>query len=1170
MAISSPRSSPGHSSLRSAEQITASLERSIARVAVLRLRPRGAARRLAKTMDGERIPGAASFYELTGAGLGLLLDAVRGRALGMPREELAEAFEIAGELLEFAVVGDVVTTRRDRGLYTMLAAAAYHLGGFAARAYSLIGATSRFDALNPSSLERAVTRLIIRDVAALRGELVQAIADTDTVDKETAARILEQDADGDDIRIDDDDQVSGRGIDLDPVLALLLKRQFHRALATFDLGLMTGRAALVTEATEMLAVGLEVAETNNQVTIWWSYLVTRQLIADLWSDSLHIQLPGLPVDGTGAAAWTELRERFIAVLACRERPVHELWPSQRTAVQRVLDATDDLVVSLPTSAGKTRVAEVAALRTIAAGKRVVLVTPLRALSAQMEEDFEDLFGALGKGVSSLYGAAGVLYGDLDALRSADIVITTPEKLDAALRVDAGMLDDVGLIVLDEGHMVGFDARGLRYETLIQRLLNRPDAALRQLLCLSAVFPSGPAFDDFVAWVRRGAVGGPLSSPWRPTRQRFAQVAWNSSKKAARLVYEDNDQAWVDPILTGIRTGSRANSRVFPNDQGELTIAAAWRFAKGGSVLIYSTQPGYVESLARNAIVALKAGWIEACPHDKAAYALARAIGHEWLGKSHVAVEALEHGFVIHHGDLPQPFRRAVEALLRLRKAPVAIASPTLAQGVNLAASTVLFHAINRGTGNIEAREFANVAGRAGRAFVDIEGLVVRPMFEPRRQGRAWRELLSKLHERSLTSGLADAVALLIAVIAPPKAADLDQFIEYLANADKSWEASDDTDLEAVLEHVDHALISLVEPLDADESQIPILIDEALKHSLFQLSIQRLPEATSAKHKSLLVGRARYIWRRSTAKARVRWRASGLGYAAGHTLDALLPTIGPLLLQAEQAVRDGDLSGAQASIVALARALFGVSPFAPDKLPLSWEACLQGWLAGEPASALLKLYPQAALEIEGLFRYRLVWGLDSVRALALATDPDAFNALQGRASLCVESGMVDERAARLVRWGLASRIAAKVVAQSWTAQDSDRHGFVEWAQTPEAKLLLTDVAWPTAQTHQIVVQFVARFSTERVPTWSRTKLKVTAKWLSAPPLDGAIMRLSPGEQRNTLIMSPDFQWLGVLDPDVRIPGIGRIVATVVGQDAVEVDYIGPEFVGPWSTYDLFYG
>ena len=90
--------------------------------------------------------------------------------------------------------------------------------------------------------------------------------------------------------------------------------------------------------------------------------------------------------------------------------------------------------------------------TLSTGKRILIVTPLRALSAQTERLFRKTFGPLGFSVSSLYGASGMAPGDDDALRERNIVISTPEKLDFALRNDASLIDNIGLIVLDEGHI----------------------------------------------------------------------------------------------------------------------------------------------------------------------------------------------------------------------------------------------------------------------------------------------------------------------------------------------------------------------------------------------------------------------------------------------------------------------------------------------------------------------------------------------------------------------------------------------------------------------------------------------------------------------------------------------------------------------------------------------
>jgi replicative superfamily II helicase len=88
----------------------------------------------------------------------------------------------------------------------------------------------------------------------------------------------------------------------------------------------------------------------------------------------------------------------------------------------------------------------------------------------------------------------------------------------ALRQDADVLNDVGLIVFDEGHMIGVGSREIRSEVLVQRLLRRGDAAGRQIVGLSAMFtPGDPYFKDFGDWLRSDAPGEPANVQWRPRR-----------------------------------------------------------------------------------------------------------------------------------------------------------------------------------------------------------------------------------------------------------------------------------------------------------------------------------------------------------------------------------------------------------------------------------------------------------------------------------------------------------------------------------------------------------------------------------------------------------------------------------------------------------------------------
>ena len=106
-----------------------------------------------------------------------------------------------------------------------------------------------------------------------------------------------------------------------------------------------------------------------------------------------------------------------------------------------------------------------------------------------------------------------------------------------------------------------------------------------------------------------------------------------------------------------------------------------------------------------------------------------ALGEEWLGPDSAILKCLRLGVALHHGALPTAYRKEVERLLRDGVLKVTISSPTLAQGLNLSATAVIMHSLIATARRIEISEFKNVIGRAGRAYVDVEGIVLFPMFE---------------------------------------------------------------------------------------------------------------------------------------------------------------------------------------------------------------------------------------------------------------------------------------------------------------------------------------------------------------------------------------------------------------------------------------------------------
>ena len=198
------------------------------------------------------------------------------------------------------------------------------------------------------------------------------------------------------------------------------------------------------------------------------------------------------------------------------------------------------------------------------------------------------------------------------------------------------------------------------------------------------------------------------------------------------------------------------------------IATAWRLLEDDqSVLIYCPERRSVSPYAVAIVDLASRGFIEsALDTDVGVLAEALTIGREWFGDQHPILKCLILGVAIHHGALPTPFRKEMERLLRAGILKVTVSSPTLAQGLNLTATAIVMHAIQHYRDGkqktISASDFKNVVGRAGRAFVDVEGLVLCPIFDRHvyRQSK-WNQLIDNADNHELESDLFLLVKFLI-------------------------------------------------------------------------------------------------------------------------------------------------------------------------------------------------------------------------------------------------------------------------------------------------------------------------------------------------------------------------------------------------------------------------
>lgn len=1072
--------------------------------------------------------GATIDTDLAEHGFALLRAAMALRAREGPSELTSRAFEQAAKAFE-ALVRNADPEAEDRGFRRTIAAAAYHLAGFSAVAYSLFNEAS--EDMNVAPGEVAVMFLILRDLDRLRAFVRDWLTAEEHGDTQLSGAIVQDE------------------VDLDNAVAVVLNTTICRALAYFDFALQTGETEPIESARELLATGIRLADNAENVPLWWITNICRHLIDDLWSHSLHQNLPIEPPEG-GTAKYAELRELFIGSLYTRKNAEIELWPSQREAARRSTDLTDDLVVALPTSAGKTRVAEIAALMTLSCDRRVLIVTPLRALSAQTERSFRKTFAPLGFSVSSLYGASGLSSGDEDVLRSREIIIATPEKLDFALRNDPSLIDDVGLIVLDEGHMIGPSEREIRYETLVQRLLRRADAADRRIVCLSAILPSGDELDDLTAWIRRDEPGEPVRSKWRPTRQRFGALTWDG--KAARLSL---DLSRDGPFLDGFVKEKPARGKEknpYPRKASHVALFAAWEFAgQGKRTLIFSTQANWVESYGKSVVDLCKRGYLESLLDDEAAVARALEVGTEWLGKDHPAVACLKLGVAIHHGRLPSPFLRELEILLSEGSLKVIVASPTLAQGLNLNAAVLLVPALYRAGELIKGEEFANVAGRAGRAFVDVEGLIVHVMFDRIRwRRRIWRSLVRSAKERTLKSGLIQIVAEIIERLTREGVLERSDAWEYLANSREAWksedeeaaleaatadesdededddqeETIDEEPLSQLIERLDATVFGLIEALDADQVDLPQLLDESLQGSLWARQIEREGDDAEVAHKEVLKARARLIWSSTTPQARRGHFAMGVGLEAGLAIDAMADELGELLDRADLAALPGDEEELTEALAGLAERLLVMRPFIPDTrnaLPPNWKDVLSAWVSGADVE---KIGAQNMKVVEDAFMYRLVWALEAVRTrrASLGWSPDI---IAGGGAAALETGVPQFMMSILIRAGLPSRRAAMAAVKSANPVFTTPAEMRAWLESNEIAAFTDQGDWPTPETATLWARFRAEALSGGIQKWniaSFKRLLDLSPGAIAPPRGFYRVLTDADEEGRTWLSSADYQ------------------------------------------------
>ncbi len=386
----------------------------------------------------------------------------------------------------------------------------------------------------------------------------------------------------------------------------------------------------------------------------------------------------------------------------------ELDEFQKQAIA-ALNANRSVVVCAPTGSGKTLIGEYAIYRALARGQRVFYTTPLKALSNQKLRDFRNSFGA---------ERVGLLTGDVSINREAPILVMTTEIFRNMLygtRIgEVGTsLAGVEAVVLDECHYMNDRQRGTVWE---ESIIYCPSEI--QLVALSATIANSDRLTD---WINQ--VHGPtqlIYSEFRPVPLEFY---FCNPKGLFPLL--DKKTRKINPRLKLKRgSGDRKNG---PRPEApSLTNVIGHLYSRDMLPAIYFifSRRGCDRAVEELGDVSLV---------NAAEAAQLRQQIDEFLQRNPEAgrpgqVEPLYRGIAAHHAGILPAWKGLVEELFQQGLIKVVFATETLAAGINMPARTTVISTLSKRTDRghrlLNASEFLQMAGRAGRRGMDEIGHVV--------------------------------------------------------------------------------------------------------------------------------------------------------------------------------------------------------------------------------------------------------------------------------------------------------------------------------------------------------------------------------------------------------------------------------------------------------------
>ncbi len=382
-----------------------------------------------------------------------------------------------------------------------------------------------------------------------------------------------------------------------------------------------------------------------------------------------------------------LDPRIVEIL--KGQGIEELYPPQADAIGPAL-LGENLVLAIPTASGKSLVAYLAIIASVLRGGKALYIVPLRALASEKYEDLKE-FERIGIKV-------GVSVGDYDSpdpsLEKFDVIVATSERADSLLRHRINWLQQLTVVVADEVHLINDADRGPTLEVTLAKLRQVNPKA--QVLALSATIKNS---DQLAKWLEAEHV----KSEWRPVPLKEG-------------VYHDRLVHFADRSVQEVKGG-----------EDDISGLVGDIMASGGQALVFVSTRRSTEALAKALGQQVKDKLSEKQRDQLAKIADSLAAAQEEPTSMGARLaKSIGNGVAFHNAGLTNAQRAIVEKEFKRGRIAAIVATPTLANGINLPARRVIIRDLNRfdvnfGLSPIPVLEIKQMCGRAGRPKYDKYG-----------------------------------------------------------------------------------------------------------------------------------------------------------------------------------------------------------------------------------------------------------------------------------------------------------------------------------------------------------------------------------------------------------------------------------------------------------------